>query len=335
MHKLSIVVPTYNRARFLRESVPTIVASIQDAFDQGHEGRVELVISNNASTDDTDEAVRSLMQGYKGIKYFKNEVTCKPDAHFPQAIARATGEFYWLVGDDDALEKSAVTEVLKRLDQGRNLVICNYSVWSKDMSTELNRSGLEFKEDRVFTDPNEVLSAFEISMGYISAIVGRREDVLSFQEDELAPFRRFTFPLVYPLYASLLKECSVALISTPVVRNRSGNTTESTDWFHYYATGTTTIFNGLRKLGYSRKAVRTANRKILAGYIVFVSIEYKLQKLFTPARWKTLVRSYGTYPLFWGACAPLFALPHRAVQPFSGRLRKLPAWVKRFYGARD
>lgn len=326
MYKLSIVVPTYNRANFLRSSTVSILESIQ-----GHEEQVEFLISNNGSTDHTEEVVTSLMQEFPHITYFKNDVTLRPDEHFPQAVSRASGEFYWLIGDDDYLEKNAVPEVLKRLDRGHNLVICNFSVWTKDLSNKLAEIGLDLKDDHSIKAPDQLLSYFEISLGYISSIIGRRSDVMSFSDQILAPFRQFTFPMVFPLYSSLIKECNAAFISSPVLRNRSGNSTESTDWYLYYATGTTTIFNGLRKTGYSRWAVRAANNKVLAGYIIFVTIEYKLQKILTLKKVTRLLRSYWSYPLFWLVCVPIIVLPFKVISPFRDTLRKLPARVKSFY----
>ena len=65
MPKISILIPTYNRAAFLRNALDSIVA--QNARD------IECVISDNASSDDTAEIVKSFQKNHAYIKYFRND----------------------------------------------------------------------------------------------------------------------------------------------------------------------------------------------------------------------------------------------------------------------
>ena len=52
---LSICIPTYNRLPFLKELLPAILGQV----DSGR-AEVEVVVSDNASTDDTADYLRSL-----------------------------------------------------------------------------------------------------------------------------------------------------------------------------------------------------------------------------------------------------------------------------------
>lgn len=90
---LSICIPTYNRARFLRNNLDKLV--VLKGFDQD----VEIVISDNASTDDTRQVVEEFSARYTNIKYFRNTENIR-DRNFPMAIERARGEYVKLQNDN-------------------------------------------------------------------------------------------------------------------------------------------------------------------------------------------------------------------------------------------
>lgn len=64
---VSICIPTYNRAPYLKQCLDSLVC--QPEF---LEGKVEIVISDNASTDETEEMASIYFHRYKNIKYYRN-----------------------------------------------------------------------------------------------------------------------------------------------------------------------------------------------------------------------------------------------------------------------
>lgn len=82
---LSICIPTYNRSEYLKKSIESII--IQPEFK---EGLVEIVISDNASTDDTEILGTQYAEEYDNISYFRNELNIR-DRNFPLALGRAHG----------------------------------------------------------------------------------------------------------------------------------------------------------------------------------------------------------------------------------------------------
>ena len=65
---LSICIPTYNRAEYLKNSIESIIC--QDEFKNK---QVEIVIADNASTDNTESVARPYAQRYENIFYYRNE----------------------------------------------------------------------------------------------------------------------------------------------------------------------------------------------------------------------------------------------------------------------
>jgi len=89
---VSICIPTYNNARFLRESLNSIV-------NQTYPNK-EIIISDNASTDNTEKIVEEYVEKYK-VKYYKNEKNIGAEANFSKCIQLTNGEYIAIFHSDD------------------------------------------------------------------------------------------------------------------------------------------------------------------------------------------------------------------------------------------
>jgi abequosyltransferase len=106
---LTIAIPTYNRARYLRELLSVL-------FDQLiSEPRVELIISDNASPDETPDVIAEFQQRGLRLRNIRNETNIGADCNFLQCFEQARGKYVWIFGDDDILPSGSLTVVLKLL----------------------------------------------------------------------------------------------------------------------------------------------------------------------------------------------------------------------------
>jgi glycosyltransferase involved in cell wall biosynthesis len=103
---LSICIPTYNRAEILDKSILSIVS--QNEFNSED---VELVISDNASTDSTGEIVNKYLKNYNNILYFRNSENIY-DKNFPTVIGLANGIFRKLCNDDMIFKDGTIDYLL-------------------------------------------------------------------------------------------------------------------------------------------------------------------------------------------------------------------------------
>ncbi len=110
MIKLSICIPTYNRAAHLRNCLNSIALSnLQSAFNY------EICISDNNSSDDTEAVVQAAQKNLR-IKYHKNQSNLGIPRNFLNVVAMADGEFAWLIGDDDLLMPKAISDLYELID---------------------------------------------------------------------------------------------------------------------------------------------------------------------------------------------------------------------------
>jgi abequosyltransferase len=110
---LTIAIPTYNRSRFLA----VLLSSLREQL--GRHSQIELIISDNASSDETSSLVSNFLshapQGVN-IRYIRNERNIGPDANFLQCFQEARGKYVWLLGDDDIIVPSGLDKLIPLLE---------------------------------------------------------------------------------------------------------------------------------------------------------------------------------------------------------------------------
>jgi len=104
---LSICIPTWNRS----DKLDRILQSIQTEA-KGLENEIEICISSNGSTDNTDNVVSAWAKKLP-IKYRKNDHNTGFDFNMLSVLKMAGGEYCWILGDDDALTDGAVKKLLE------------------------------------------------------------------------------------------------------------------------------------------------------------------------------------------------------------------------------
>lgn len=123
MIKLSICIPTYNRVNKLLLLLESIEKQIKNSF----EAEVEIVISDNASSDTTENKVLEFIEKNKHIKinYNKNIKNMGIDFNIRNVIEKSQGEYVWLLGDDELLKEKAIEKLLKNFKLEKDVYILN------------------------------------------------------------------------------------------------------------------------------------------------------------------------------------------------------------------
>ncbi len=114
--KVSIIIPTFNRDKYLTRAVSSALA--QDYND------MEVIVSDNDSTDDTGVVVESFMDD-KRFKYFKNSKNLGMAPNWRKALNEyATGDFFIILSDDDYLiDNQYISKAVKLINTDPEIVI--------------------------------------------------------------------------------------------------------------------------------------------------------------------------------------------------------------------
>ena len=110
---LTIAIPTYNGSRTIRNMLDLLLPQCNP--------QVELLISDNCSTDNTEQIINEYKSKWTYIEYHRNETNIGPDANFLQCMQMARGCFTWLVSDDDIVMEGAVEKVLEYLSKHKDV----------------------------------------------------------------------------------------------------------------------------------------------------------------------------------------------------------------------
>lgn len=138
---LTIAIPTYNGARTISRCIESILSQIEDG--------VEVLVCDNASTDETSSLVQRMALENSQIRYTRNETNAGFDRNVDHCISRANGDFVWLLSDDDIIcKEGAVREVLqvigKHPELGAIFVDARHQIKLDPSQSGLCRDGDDF-----------------------------------------------------------------------------------------------------------------------------------------------------------------------------------------------
>ena len=130
--KVSVIIPTYNRAEFLRSAIES---ALKQTFTD-----LEIIVSDDKSTDHTQEMVENLKD--ERIKYIKNEGNKGVSAARNAAIKEAKGEYIAFLDDDDEWVPDKLQRQVEVLDKSQSNICGVYS----------NRLFIEKTTGRILSD---------------------------------------------------------------------------------------------------------------------------------------------------------------------------------------
>jgi glycosyltransferase involved in cell wall biosynthesis len=112
---VSVCIPTFNRA----DSLSRTVGLLQNCSYSN----IEIIISDNASTDNTSIICDQIRQHDERIKYFRHEINQGPTKNFNFAKSVAIGEYFMWLGDDDVLDVDYIRICIDELESDSTLVL--------------------------------------------------------------------------------------------------------------------------------------------------------------------------------------------------------------------
>jgi len=204
---ISVCIPTYNRAELLNKAL----RSILEDFDGIN---VEVIVSDNASEDNTEEVVRAYQSDYPSLKYYRNEKNIGLDDNAVASIQRAEGEYVFLFSDDDVFLPGSAKYLLDLIDKFKPsfLYLNIRGFWeTENPDIVLRRKTPADTGDRIYRDGFGMVLDFFPS--HFSAMIFRRADAIrqlhDLEDDEPTGYTRG--------YAAVRLANHVALASPPPV----------------------------------------------------------------------------------------------------------------------
>lgn len=122
---VSVGIPVYNRAHLLKQAIESVRAQ-----DYAH---LEIVISDNASTDETEAVCRDYAQRDARICYIRQEANRGPRENFIEVYLQSTGEYFMWLGDDDWIDPNYISRCVATLQDNPDCsLVCGWAQYIQD-----------------------------------------------------------------------------------------------------------------------------------------------------------------------------------------------------------
>lgn len=163
---ISICIPTYNRAKEVEKSIISIVTQVDPEL-------VEVIVSDNASTDGTQEVVKAYASRYPNVKYFRNKENIGSERNIIESIKRASGIYIFLHGDDDYFKQGSLHRIIQMVDKHPQCAIFFMEVL-KDKKDVILGKGLD-----------EYCKETSIYCTFMSSVMFRKDYYLNIEDPTL------------------------------------------------------------------------------------------------------------------------------------------------------
>jgi len=229
---LSICIPTYNRCAFLEENILEIIAQTRhDNFQD----KIEICVSDNNSSDDTDKMISKISTSNSDIQitYSKNNKNLGPDRNYIFAMNMAQGVFSWLLGSDDLPEQGAIQEIIRNMTNEENVDVLLFNRNDYDIKMQNLHSKTYWLRKDIdtqifdFSDKRQEKNYYNSSVtlgavfSYISSIVYKTEIVKRYEFDE--SFIGTAYAHTFFFFKCLKDGGKLKYLKDHLVKNRLGN----------------------------------------------------------------------------------------------------------------
>lgn len=232
---LSFCIPTHNRARYLN----CLLEVFYQSFDK-FSFSFEIIISNNASTDETDQVVEKFID-LLPIKYFKQDSNIGSSKNLKFATKQASGELFMYLADDDLFEVNGLNLSVEKMIKSPNAVIL-YAPWILKSLVSEHNDIIFYQTDDICISKKDFTNLARHIIGnniWSEIFIARTE--LSNSCDPLygdLAYWAFTIPCEYLnfgdiLYSSKPFYISVTSYFSDEVRNQAGHTETEDSWDKY------------------------------------------------------------------------------------------------------
>jgi glycosyltransferase involved in cell wall biosynthesis len=113
--KISIGIPVYNGDNYLEEAIQSLLAQTYRDF--------EVIITDNASTDRTQEICRKYEKTDQRIRYYRSETNVGCTANFNLVFKYAQGKYFKWAPHDDLYAPTFLEKLVEVLEQNPDVVL--------------------------------------------------------------------------------------------------------------------------------------------------------------------------------------------------------------------
>ncbi|WP_321961147.1 glycosyltransferase family 2 protein [Paraburkholderia sp. J7] len=297
---LSIAIPTFNRAGYL----DLCLAQFVPEADLVQSGTLEILVSDNCSTDSTAEVVDALRARGLAIRSIRNGTNIGSDANIAQCFNEARGHYVQILGDDDLYLPGRLREVIAMLgERERGLVCLKPYGYEHDFLKELPTGATGRVDCERATD---FLCEVGPLITFISScIVNKRR----LPDVDARAYCGSNLVQVHLVVQAMLRGTLNTYVLDYTLACKRANS-GGYDFSEIFVANFFSILKHYEASGLSHDAVKRLGTKLLITYYPFNLLRQRLARQGdNRATWRRFAAHFGWQPAFLLFCAPIIALP--------------------------
>jgi glycosyltransferase involved in cell wall biosynthesis len=182
MEFVSIGMPVYNEERFIEQAIISILNQDFKNF--------ELIISDNASTDQTKEICLKYSKKDSRIRFFSRATTTDSTTNFNYVASIAKGDYFMWASGHDTRDPTFISRCIEIFEKSNSIVLCySDAIW---IDSDGRNIGVEKSDiDTVGISKIKRIKKVFWNLGYAYPIYGlfRKEKL-----NEILPYQRILGP---------------------------------------------------------------------------------------------------------------------------------------------
>lgn len=283
---LSICIPTYNRCDVLKNCLDSIINDPE--FYSG----IEIIISDNNSTDNTEDLVTQYTKTFKNVKYYKNQTNLGGDKNILRSLELGNGLFLKLLNDYSVFLPGGLKFLLSCIKE---------NIQEKPV-IYVSRKLIKGKRKLYITNLDELLSIEKWGLSWIGNYGFWREDFSSF---ELKDRRIDTmFMQIDWLIRSFKAKKCIAYYSHPITKRDSFKNKQGD--YNFFKVHTENFFIQFQELvdkgQLKSSSVEIAKKDVLYGlmyWVIVLQIDKKHFSYSSSGQFHILKQQFGQFPWFY------------------------------------
>lgn len=227
---LTIAIPTYNRCAYLKENLDVLLPQCAK-----YEEIIKVVVSDNASTDDTQELLTSYINLYpKLIHYNRNEINIGLQGNFDKAVDLSVSKYVFLMGDDDILSPNFIDIIIPYIKNNQEYGIIHWGRLIGDANCNNNKlHNPFFKEIVSVQNVNDFIKTTLSSTNFLSSCLFNKKCWILGDESKDKEKKGFG-QFARLLYGAIELKAPCVHYYLPLVLMRNPNRVWAKDWPIYF-----------------------------------------------------------------------------------------------------
>ena len=296
------------------------------------------MVSDNASTDGSEEWMLSLIQKNPQITYFRAPQNRDVAHNLLNVVNLAKGEYCWLLTDDDCIKPGSLSYILEKLKTHAELTGISVGSQPYDITMHHKKYPLTKPyalESPIFFENAEICySKIGAWLGFWSAqIINKKKWDAAITNEATNVY--FGYPHLYIITKMLKKDPSWLFLPEPLVLYRSDNESfakEHGRLIRYKIEATSYHLIGSHFFSEKSYAVRAVDQKILSNQLVGQMLGMKINSTSFSLLIKIALmtfKNYKSHLTFWIKWLPLFFTPRRVLLILRHIWRNYHQWKDR------